>query len=134
MFLHGFLKKWREKPQCSFSCCLALLLPLIDLQGEIAGFAQTNVLQNQLQTGQIDMPSILTVVKDSGAIEVTLEEDEQADEKKVEVQAKSDHSSECTGSRCHQGTQTDLFYNSVAGLEVKKSRRQRRETIETIDN
>ena len=128
MFLHGFLKKWREKPQCSFSCCLALLLPLNDFQGEIAGFAETNVLQNQLQTGQIDMPSILTVVKDSGAIDVTLEEDEQADEKKVEVQAKRYHS---TGSRCHQGTQTDLFYTSIAGLEVKTSRSQRRETIET---
>lgn len=121
MFLYGFLQKWRKKPQCSFSCCLALLLTLNDVQGEISGFAETNVLQNQLQTGQIEMPTILASVKDSGAIEVSLEEDEQADEKKVEIQAKNYQGIEPSGTRCHQETQTDLLDPSLAGLVVKKS-------------
>ena len=71
------------------------------------------------------MPSILTVVKDSGVIEVTLEEDEQVDEKRVEVQDKTHQGSEGTGSRCHQQTQTDLlFYPSVGGIQVKKTMKE----------
>ena len=77
VFLHGYLNEWRKNPHWSFSCCLALLLPLNDLQGEIRGIAGTNILENQLQTGQIDKPTILSAVKNSGAIDVTLEEGEQ---------------------------------------------------------
>lgn len=65
--------EWRKNPQWSFACCLALVLPLTDLQGEITGMVGTNVLDNQLQTGQTDMPTIISAVKDSGAMDVNLE-------------------------------------------------------------
>ena len=38
---------------------------------------ETNVLDNQLQTGQVEMPTLVGAVKDSGVVDVTLEEGEQ---------------------------------------------------------
>ena len=61
------------------------------------------------------MPTILTAVNDSGAIEVSLEGDEQADEKKVKIQAKNYQGSKPSGTRCNQGTQTDLLHPPLAG-------------------
>ena len=58
------------------SCLFALLLPLKELQGEIHGMIGTNILDTQLQTGHIDVPSISTALQDSGAIAFDLEEDE----------------------------------------------------------
>ena len=63
-----------KKPQLSFSCFLALLLPLSDLHGEIPDLIESNTLTNQLQTGQIDMPTVLGGVNDSGIFTVTQEE------------------------------------------------------------
>ncbi len=102
MFLYQYLKKWRKNPQWSFSCCLALLLPLNDFQEEIVDHAETNVLQNQLQTGDIEMPSIFTTVKDSGAIDVTLEEDEHGDENTVKERGRKGHDTACMDRKRHQ--------------------------------
>ena len=77
VFLFRHLKEWRKNPHWSFSCCLAFLLPLNDLQGEIHDLTEANLDKNQLQTGQIDTPTIFSAVKDSGAIDVTLEEGEK---------------------------------------------------------
>ena len=63
-----------NKPQLSFSCFLALLLPLSDLHGEIPDLIESNALTNQLQTGQNDMPTVLGAVNDSGIFTVTQEE------------------------------------------------------------
>ena len=41
---------------------------------------ETNVLDNQLQTGQVEMPTLVGAVKDSGVLDVTLEEGEQQQE------------------------------------------------------
>ena len=41
---------------------------------------ETNVLDNQLQTGQVEMPTLVGAVKDSGVVNVTLEEGEQQQE------------------------------------------------------
>ena len=41
---------------------------------------ETNVLDNQLQTGQVEMPTLVGAVKDSGVVDVTLEEGEQEQE------------------------------------------------------
>ena len=51
------------------------MLPLNELHGELRGLAATNVLKQQLQTGQIGMPSITTTLKDSGVVNFTLEEE-----------------------------------------------------------
>ena len=39
-----------------------------------------NVLDNQLQTGQEEMPTLIGAVKDSSVVDVTLEEGEQEQE------------------------------------------------------
>ena len=58
-----------------------MLLPLNDLQGEIRGLVGRNVMRQQLQSGRIGMPSIAGAVKDTGAVDFSLEErdDESAE-------------------------------------------------------
>ena len=106
--LYCYIKEWRKNPHWSFSCCLALLLPLNDLQGELRGLAGTNVLKNQLQTGQIEKPCLISAVKDSGAIDVTLEQCEQMDDNKEEIQDENHQSALHGYPRRHQGTQTEI--------------------------
>ena len=72
IFIHRFFKEWRKNPRWSFSCCLALLLPLNDLQQEILGMAGKNILQQQLKTGNVDMPSLSGALKESGAVSIEL--------------------------------------------------------------
>ena len=80
IYIYRYFKEWRKNPKWSLSCCLALLLPLNELQGEIRGLAATNVLKQQLQTGRIDMPSMTTTIKDSGVVDFTLQEEEETTE------------------------------------------------------
>ena len=67
------VREWRKNPKWSFSCCLAVLLPLADLHGDIQGLTGKNVLRQQLQTGKLNVPSIAAILKDSGAIDFTFE-------------------------------------------------------------
>ena len=53
-----------------------MLLPLNDLQGEIRGMMGRNVLRQRFQSGRITMPSVAGAVKDTGAIDFQLEEQE----------------------------------------------------------
>ena len=59
------------------SCCLAMLLPLNDLQGEIRGLMGRNVMRQQLQSGRIGMPSVAGTAKDTGAIDFALDEGDE---------------------------------------------------------
>ena len=72
------IKEWRKNRQWSFSCCLAIALPLNELQGELSGLVGTNVLKQQLQTGKVDMPSITNTLQDTGVAEISLEETAEA--------------------------------------------------------
>ena len=108
MFLYRYFKKWRKNPQWSFSCCLALLLPLNELQGELRGLVGANLLKNQLETGQIEKPSLISAVEDSGAIDITLKEDEQGDGNKVEVRNENHQNALYSHPSRHQGTQTEI--------------------------
>ena len=108
VFLYRYIKEWRKNPHWSFSCCLALLLPLNELQGELRGISGENVLKNQLETGQIEKPSLISAVKDSGVIDVTLEEGEQEDSNKVELQGENHQNTVYKHPRRHQGTQTEM--------------------------
>ena len=85
MHLYEYFKEWRKNPRWSLSCCLALLLPLINLPGEINGLAGTNVTNTQLDTGQIELTTVAGAMKDSGAIDVTLDKKEQDDDNPTEV-------------------------------------------------
>ena len=109
MQLYGYLKVWRKNPHCSFSCCLAVLLPLNDLQGEISGLAGKNVLNTQLQSGDYEMTTLHASVKNSGAIDVTLEDHEESDDEIVEkVEDTNSLGAECSKNNRHQATQTKL--------------------------
>ena len=63
-----------------------MILPLIDIPGNISGLADTNVFNTQLDTGQMEMTTIAGAVRESGAIDVVLEQREQdnGDSKEVE--------------------------------------------------
>ena len=73
MGVYCYFKEWRKNPHWSLSCCLALLLPLNDLQGEVSGLASTDVLKSQLKTGDMEMTTILIDVQDNGVIDVNPE-------------------------------------------------------------
>ena len=83
------------------------------MQGEIGGLSETNILNNQLDTGEFSVPTFLGAVKDSGAVDVTLEENEEGDDVTVEVHC-SYQDTKCRKKRSHQGTQTNLFSLPIA--------------------
>ena len=97
VFLHGYIKEWRKNPHWSFSCCLALLVPLNDLQGELR--------ENQPEIEQIEKPSILSGMQDSGAIDVTLKE---GDDDKRKMQEEHHQDAVYRHTRRHQETQTEI--------------------------
>ena len=120
VYIYRFIKEWLKNPKCSFSCCLALLLPLNELQGELRGFAGRNVFKSQLQTGKMNMPSISTSFQDTGAINFSLEEDQpsQAGERN------SDHE-ETPGNKSDKQTQTresgkESIFTKISVHEVPK--------------
>lgn len=113
--LYRYIKEWRKNPQWSLSCCLGLLLPLKDLQGELRGLAEANVFKNQLQTGEIEKPSVLSTIKNSGVIDVTLEEGEHDNEKIVNIQDETHADTVYRKARRHQGTQTELYSIPITG-------------------
>ena len=76
--------------QRSISCCLALLLPLNELQGEVRGLSGKFFLGQQLQNGKFELPSMSGALKDSGTINFSLEEDQ---DKKVEHRVDSETTS-----------------------------------------
>jgi len=84
-----YVKEWRKNPKWSLSCCLALLLPLNNLQKGIGGLAGMNVLRQQLQTGRIEMPSTVNTVRDNGAVDITLADCDVDCEKEEETTTRS---------------------------------------------
>ena len=108
LHLYGYFKEWRKNPHCSFTCCLALFLPLLDLQGELRGMVGTNVMRTQLQTGNFEMTTLRSALKDSGAFDVTLEEGEQGDDHALELQDDNRQVAKISNKKCHQGAQTEF--------------------------
>ena len=106
LHLYSYFKEWRKNPHCSFTCCLALFLPLVDLQGEIRGMVGKNVMLTQLQTGNFETTTLRGAVKDSGALDVTLEEGEQGDA--LDLQDDNHQVTKISNKKCHQGTQTEF--------------------------
>ncbi|XP_078343257.1 uncharacterized protein LOC144628993 [Oculina patagonica] len=117
--IYCYIQRWRKNPQCSFSCCLALLLPLNDLQHEVSGFAEMDVLKKQLKTGEIEMPTIVNMVlKKNRLTKVSLQVEGKKNEQfKQGKQSYHDttKTQECSvqvakfEKKCSQGTQTELF-------------------------
>ena len=78
--------EWRKNPHWSFSCCLALLLPLINLPGEVSGLIGTDITNTPLDTGQMETQTVVGAVKDSGVIDVTLDGEERDNDNPAEDQ------------------------------------------------
>lgn len=121
--LYSNFLEWRKHPRWSFSCCLALLLPLKDLQGDFGGLDVTNVLTSQLQSGDLDVPTILAGVKQSGAIDIILKEKGEVDDS-TEA-ARNTYHGEFKNKHRQQGTQTKLLSLyiacTVAHVETKEA-------------
>ena len=84
-YIYHYVKEWRKNPECSFTCCLALVLPLRNLQGEIGGLAGRNVPRQQLQPGRINTTLTANTERDSGAVATIVEDyDLEREEEKEE--------------------------------------------------
>ena len=89
--LYEFVDEWRKNPQWSFSCCLAFVLPLFSLPGEMGSLSSTNVLHAQLDSGQMGMSTIADAVNESGVTDITLDKNdgdrfEQKDDPSEQIQ------------------------------------------------
>ena len=82
-YIYHYIKEWRKNPEWSLSCCLALLLPLRNLQGEIGGLAGRDIPMQQLQTDRIDIPSNANTGRDNAAVDIS-REDYDAERKEEE--------------------------------------------------
>lgn len=111
--LFRYLTEWRKNPQWSFTCCLALLLPLSDFQEATGGMVQTNG-----QTEETDMPSLTTNVKHRRTVDALLEADGKSDNKAVEIQDGNYRHLTHDNTKCHQGTQTEPFMSLTAHVRV----------------
>ena len=79
------------------------------MQGEVSALAETNVLDKQLQSGQLEMPTIVDLVKESDPYYVTHEEVAQGGNTTPALQNGYYSHVFCNTETCHQETQTDLF-------------------------
>ena len=89
--LYEFVGEWRKNPQWSVSCCLAFVLPLFSLPGEIGSLSSTNVLHAQLDSGQMGMSTIADAVNEGGVTDITLDKNdgdgfEQKDDPPEQIQ------------------------------------------------
>ena len=104
MFLYHYFKEWYKNPHWSFSCCVDLLLPLNDLQGEIHNLVETSLHKTQLQTGHVDNPNGLS----GAALDFALEGDRQDGVETVKKEDEYYKDYEYSVTRHHRGTQTEL--------------------------
>ena len=118
--LYQYLKEWCRSPRWSISCCLEVLLPLSDMQGGVSALAETNVLDKQLQSGQLEMPTIFAVVKESDPYFFTHEEVGQGGKTTSALQNRYHNHVVCNTETCHQETQTNLFAFFTADSVVRK--------------
>ena len=92
------------------------------MQGEICGLVGKNVLRTQLQSGDFEMITLRAAVKDSGALDVTVEEGEQqGDDHAMDVRDDNLPVAKIGKTKRHQGTQTKfLTLSTVADFPVQE--------------
>lgn len=84
------------------------------MQGDIHGLAESNVVNEQLETGKMDAPTITGAVQDSGVIDTTLKTGQQGGVIKEEQRQNTQYFKK----RCDKGIQTDHFEPSYADGRV----------------
>ena len=112
--VYRYFKEWRKNPHWSLSCCLALFLPLNDLQGEISGFAETDVLKSQVKTGDMEMSTILISLEDGGVTDDELEKEAGGEDGKQGFDDRTEGQEQIVRDRdlrkkCNKETQTELL-------------------------
>ena len=90
------------------------------MQGDVQGVVGTNILDNQLETGMMDKPSIADCVQDSGALSFALApaEGEGYLESQEQIHIGTSKRSLVKSNR---GTQTDLFTPSAYVVTAQQS-------------
>ena len=88
------------------------------MQEDFGGLDVANVLTSQLHSADFDAPTILAGVKQSGAIDITLEERGQGDNGTEE--AHGIRHVEDRNKHCHQETQTEPLFLSIASFVAHK--------------
>ena len=87
------------------------------MQGDITGLFQTNdVSKTQLDTGNVEMPTIVASVKDSGAIDVILENGIQDDHNMVVGHQDNCQVPKDKETKCDRVTQTDIISLSFSDV------------------
>lgn len=71
--------------------------------------ADKNIVDAQLQSGDFELNAISSHVRDTGVIDVRLEEGEQDDDDTVVVQNNNSPGDKHSDTKCHQGVQTELY-------------------------
>ena len=93
-YIYHYVKEWRKNPEWSLSCCLALLLPLRNLQGEIGGLAGRDIPRQQLQTDRIDIPPTAYTARDNAAVIIMLQDHYDAERKEEEKEEEEEEEEE----------------------------------------
>ena len=93
-YIYHYIKEWRKNPEWSLSCCLALLLPLRNLQGEIGGLAGRDIPRQQLQTDRIDIPPTAYTERDNAAVIIMLQDYYDAERKEEEEEEEEEEREE----------------------------------------
>lgn len=77
---------------------------------DVNGMVGTNVIDSQLQTGEMEIPSILGAMKDSGVIGVSIEDGEKDSNGPIATEVLEDTCNDVqySNNKFHQGTQTQL--------------------------
>ena len=89
-----------------------MLLPLNELQGELRGLTGRNILRQQLRSGKMNMPSISSTFKE-GAIDFSLEENDEADGVEAQNGDKEDSASSEVNTRSKVRDSTDNAESDV---------------------
>ena len=125
-YIYHYVKEWRKNPEWSLSCCLALLLPLRNLQGEIGGLAGRDIPRQQLQTDRIDIPPTAYTERDNAAVIIMLQdyydaerkEEEEEEEEEEEREEKEEEDEEDEDEDEDTANQITVEQGVVTVLEV----------------
>ena len=130
-YIYHYVKEWRKNPECSFSCCLALVLPLRNLQGEIGGLAGRSIPRQQVSPGRIDTTSTANRERDSGAVTIIVEdydaereeeeEEEEEEEKEEEKEEEEEEEEEKEEKEEEEEEDTANQISVKQGLQVQVS-------------
>ena len=124
-YIYHYVKEWRKNPEWSLSCCLALLLPLRNLQGEIGGLAGRDIPLQQLQTDRIDIPSNANTGRDNAAVDISLEDydaerKEEEEEREEEEKEKEEEEEEETEEKEKEEDEEDEDEDTANQINVEQ--------------